>query len=538
MFAGCGGPISAAAEEETLDADAEPGRIKLAAASTGSAGVSLLEPAGDAELSGVVALRAAASSPGGRILWVDFLVDGAVVGSSAVAPYTFVLDVSRLPAGAHRFQAAAWDDGVARTLSGTAAARTSAEPPAGLQVTTAAGLAAALGKLGAEGGTISLAAGTYALDEPLSVGPRVFLTGAGRGATVLKPASSGWSRALIRLTGSGSTLRSLSIDYEGGTWNAIEAPADQTGHIVLQDLEVRGLRSARSGVELWGKAHRDVSVQDCSFDGGGGGSAGIRDSAYDDLSGDDSAFRNRVSGFRELGIAFPAWSGGKPVVSARNLAVGNEISDIGEGGKSDGKSEAALWLGGQDNVAFRNTLARSGWELVWLGSNCFRCRVEENSLSGSRTGVYLEHSADDAVVKDNRISGVDTGVNVEWTYGGAGTRRGRLAGNTIAARRIGIALDVGSDGFVIERNSIRSDELAIRLSGVSGTVVRGNDLRPGGAAQTHCIAERPARSDKGKLTLSDHTTVVGNDCRGSSEGIVRREGASGAHDTEAGNRWP
>src|SRR5689334_4183025 len=57
----------------------------------GGGTVSLTAPAAGATLSGAVTLTADASAAQGRVAWVDFLVDGRVVGSDSSAPYAYPL---------------------------------------------------------------------------------------------------------------------------------------------------------------------------------------------------------------------------------------------------------------------------------------------------------------------------------------------------------------------------------------------------------------------------------------------------------------
>lgn len=524
-LAACGGPLEARGTQ--------PVALAPTGFWEGQGEVRLLAPAHGAHLSGIVVLRAAVA---GRPHWVDFLVDGVVAGSAADADASYAIDVSRLPAGPHVLEAAAWDDQLRRVLSAKVEVITSAAPFRQRQVSTADELLAAVRELEATGGRISLAPGNYPLAEPLSLGPDLFISGAGP-STVLMAATPRPAASLVRLAGSRTTVRDLAIDYRGGTFDAVELASSKVEHVLLQRLQLRGLENARSGIELWGEGHRDISVQDCALDGSQGGSAGLRDSIYDDASSGDSAFRNTVRRFADFGIAFLAFSQGTPRVGARNLAVMNEVTDIANRVGQDGRSEAAIWLGGQDNLAYGNTCARAAWELIWTGSNCLRCRVEENILSDSKTGIYLEHSSDDALLRGNRIRGVNTGVNAEWAYGGVATRRVRLVRNDIEAARVGVSIDVGADDFALEGNRVRAGQVAVKLSGASRTSLRGNDLRPA-AEQASCIREQAASRDDGSLSLADYTTAVDNDCRGSGGGAIVREDKSGAHDVVGGNRWP
>src|SRR4051794_21597748 len=95
------------------------------ATSGGAASAQLTYPAAGASLSGVVALAASAGATGSRVAWVDFLVDGTVVGSDSVAPYGYRLDAARLAPGAHTLQVAAWDAALRKTVSAPVAVTSS-----------------------------------------------------------------------------------------------------------------------------------------------------------------------------------------------------------------------------------------------------------------------------------------------------------------------------------------------------------------------------------------------------------------------------
>lgn len=70
--------------------------------------VSLTAPAAGATVAGTYTMTASAADNVGVIL-VQFLVDGAVVGDDAAAPYQFGLDAARFAPGPHVFAAKAWD---------------------------------------------------------------------------------------------------------------------------------------------------------------------------------------------------------------------------------------------------------------------------------------------------------------------------------------------------------------------------------------------------------------------------------------------
>src|SRR5262249_49777213 len=158
------------------------------------------------------------------------------------------------------------------------------------------------------------------------------------------------------------------------------------------------------GIEIW-SAHSGVSIQDSAIDGGTRASTGIRDYQSDDVSGDDGVFRTQVSGFQDYGVLFQAWDSGHWVPGERNLAVGNTARSMQNPATDNGTNEAGIWLGGQDNIAYDNTVDDTGWEGVWTGGLHSHPIVAHNTLTNLKVaGVYLEHSSDDAVIADNTIA--------------------------------------------------------------------------------------------------------------------------------------
>ena len=65
---------------------------------------------------GIVDLQATATTTAGRVAWVDFAVDGAVVGSATTAPYDLPWNAAGVTAGRHTLTA------VAHGTDGTTAA--------------------------------------------------------------------------------------------------------------------------------------------------------------------------------------------------------------------------------------------------------------------------------------------------------------------------------------------------------------------------------------------------------------------------------
>ena len=503
--------------------------------------VSLTEPAAGASLGSMTDLTAAVDGGGARILWVDFLVDGHVVGSDATAPYGYRLDPGRLSLGPHVLQADARDASFSHALSAPVNVTVAPAVTYTREVSTTAGLLSAISDLNSSGGgSIHLAPGTYALSGALWLNSGIDLVGSGPDATTLR-APAGTGDSVIRWDGtSRDSVRDLTLDYAGGTGIAVALSGSGANDDMVQDVHLVGLGAARSGVEAWGGNRHSLSVQDSVLDGSGTGSTGLRDLQSDADSSGDSAFRNDVHGFRDYGLMFPANSGGVRMPGADNVVVGNTVSAIQDPAHANGTNEAGIWLGGRANVAYGNTVSDTGWELVWTGSSCNACLVAGNTLSNSGVGVYLEHGSGGTVVTGNTISAVDYGVNVEWSYheGAAyvGSENVVVQGNTVTARKVGIQASVDDNGFVVEGNVVRAGSSApVVLQGVDHATVRDNDLRGPGAS---CVAEIEGLNDGGAIASSDWAIVTGNDCRGASAVVGRDTPQEGVHDVVRANIWP
>jgi parallel beta-helix repeat protein len=500
----------------------------------------LTEPAAGATLGSMTDLTATVDPDGARILWVDFLVDGRVVGSDATAPYTYRLDPGRLGPGPHVLQADARDATFAHALS--APVDVDAAPATYTRsVSTTGALVSAVADLNASGGgSIHLAPGTYTLSGALWVGSGIDLVGSGPDATTLQ-APTGTPDSMIRWdSASRDSIRDLTLDYAGGSGIAVALSGSGAVDDLVQDVHIVGLGSARSGVEAWGAHRHGLSVQDSVLDGSGTGSTGLRDLQSDADSSGDSAFRDDVHGFRDYGLMFPAYSQGVRMPGADNIVVGNAVSAIQDPAHANGTNEAGIWLGGRENVAYGNTVSNTGWELVWTGSSCNSCLIAGNTLSDSGVGVYLEHGSGGTVVTGNTISAVNDGVNVEWAYheGSAyiGSSNVIVRGNTITARKAGVQAAVDDNGLVVEGNVVRAgSDAPVVLQGLDHATVRDNDLRGPGAS---CVAEIEGLYDTGGIASSDWESVTGNDCRGASAVVGRDTPREGVHDVVSGNLWP
>jgi hypothetical protein len=425
----------------------------------GGLAVSLGAPAAGAVLSGFATLTASAATATGRVAWVDFVVDGAVVGSDATEPYSFRLPVAELGTGSHTFAAIAVDTNFDRATSAAVVATATATAYT-RDVSTTAGLQQALADLSATGGSIYVEPGTYDVAQPLEIASHIDLVGAGWERTTIRAAAQA-GYALLRLDGAvGTSVRDLTLDYDGGTNAAVYLSQPSSGNL-FQRLRVIGLGAAEFGIEGWQQPGSELSVQDSSLDGSTdgttpGGATAIAGFGSSPATADDSVFRTLVRSFHTQGIEF---------ATPRLMAVENTVSNVLGSG---------IWLGGADDIAYRNVVSQASAALIATGADCQGCLVRENALDGGAVGIDLEQGVGASAVS----------------------------------------------------NTVRDAQLPVTLQSVQHGVVAGNDLR--GAAR-FCIFE----------TDSDYTAITGNDCRGSTSGVVSHTNAGdGANDAVSGNLWP
>lgn len=168
--------------------------------------VSVSTPAGGATVSGSVALSATASDPSG-VAGVQFQVDGATVGSSTTAPYTYTWDSTSLPDGAHSVRAVATDS-LGNTTVSAAVSITTANAAPTVSVTSPAGGAVVTGTVPV---SIAAAASSGISKVELYRDGTVLV-----GSTSTSPYSVSWSTAGLA-QGTSHTLTAKAYAVNGST---------------------------------------------------------------------------------------------------------------------------------------------------------------------------------------------------------------------------------------------------------------------------------------------------------------------------------
>ena len=467
-------------------------------------------------LSGLVRLRAVASSSGARIAAVTYLLDGRPLGSDATPPYALDADLRFVSPGPHRLRVTAVD-GLGRSGSGGNVRVVTSRGGGGSVVTASptSGLSTALDALRRGGTTVILAPGRYVLDD-VDLGDGARLIGSGPRTILAAPPGSSYF-ALLRVHGSGVRISQLTLDGGGpgpGEGFAV-AVADGSSDVRLQRLRIVRVRG--DGVDIWG-THSDVSVQDSVIDGGGTAEAGVL-ALESRASRDVSVIRTRIHRFRSYGIDFSQSAYGRTAAGLHALALDNRISDIRDPAHAScytrpqlngcGTNEAGIESGAGAAAIVGNRISKAAWDGVETVGSSTRATVAGNAIRQTRTGIYLEHATNLSLIAGNVVSDVRTGINVEWRYGGIGSTRNRFVANRVVrARNTGLFLDVGADRNAVTANLfVGGVRPAIVVQGSSLNVVRGNL-----ACGSHgpFVREQFGMFDDGRPAQSKGNRIEGN----------------------------
>ena len=485
--------------------------------------VSLVGVRQHATVHGLVTVAARLSPSTSRIVLVDYYVDGAIVATAASAPWTALVDSTRIEPGIHTIRAVAVSLDRRRRASPAvafAAARATqgAAPHGSLQ--------AAIDALGPDGGTLRLPAGTYQVSD-LKIGSGVRLIGAGAGQTVLVGTTAP-GQDTIDVTGRNVLVSDLTVDV-GGTGATPDESAGIFVHdaqdVVLRRLDLLHLKGY--GVQILGH-HERISVQDSTIDGDGRGMIGVAEWSEDATSSDVSVIRCVIRDLSKYGVLLQSYFNGHTWPHRRPLAYGNDISQVHDTAIHDGTIEIGIWIAGADGAALDNIVRDTGWDGIETVVNATNPTIAGNVVRNTRTGIYIENVTRNALIEQNDIAGVSVaGINLEPPHGGPQSGHLTVRQNrVVGAGEYGIGTGPGTLGSRITGNQVLdSGQMAILLQGASGNVVEGNDLRDRRKPphQQWCVYDPQTRGN----------TVQDNDCSGSlnggstdSGGLSARRGAT------------
>jgi hypothetical protein len=465
---------------------------------------------------GETTLTAAARGPS-RVACATFIVDGRVAGSDSTPPFRLEAETAGVGPGSHTLRVVVVDTGGRRAVSNTyrVVVRRSARKVivAGPAELGRARQALARGRV-----TVRLRPGRYVVDR-LDLGDGARLLGAGRGTVIAAaPETSYWG--LVVAWGRGIRIADLTIDGGGSGPGIGHAVVVQNGahDVRLQRVRIRDVRKV--GVFAWG-AYSDVSVQDSVISGSAQADAGViaGESGTYGVSRDSSVIRSRISGFRSFGVLFAHQAHGRLDAAVNALALDNRISEIVDPRRSlcraqptaagCGTSEGGIWSGSRGAAIIGNRVWNTGWDGIQTIGSSTRVSVLANRISGTRTGIYLEHATNHSVIARNVVSRVGTAITVEWEYGGVSSRYNRFEANVVqGATTAGFLISIGADGNQIVGNDFRHvTGPAVVLHGSSGNTIRHNSRCGRGVV----VDQRPGIREDGTAV-----TPSGNDIHGNS----------------------
>jgi parallel beta-helix repeat protein len=483
-----------------------PASFRVAGAAPGGR-VSLVGVQQHETVRGLVSVSAALTPGSSRIVLVDYYVDGAIVATAASAPWTALVDSTRIAPGIHTLRAVAVSLDRRRRASAAVAfavAATRSSSPVGA-------LQPAIDALGPNGGTLRLPAGRYPVSD-LEIGSGVRLIGAGAGRTVLVGTTAP-GQDTIDVTGRNVLISDLTLDIGGsGT-----TPDESAGIFVhdAEDVVLRRLSLVHVkgyGVQVLGH-HERISVQESTIDGDGRGLIGVAEWSEDASSSDVSVIRCVIRNLSKYGVLLQSYFNGHTWPHRRPLAYGNDISQIHDTTIHDGTIEIGIWIAGADGAALDNVVRNTGWDGIETVVNASNPTIAGNVVRNTRTGIYIENVTRNALIEQNDIAGVSVaGINLEPPHGGPQSGHLTIRQNrVVGAGEYGIGTGPGTLGSRITGNQVLdSGQIAILLQGASGNVVTGNDLRDRRKPprQQWCVYDPQSRGN----------TVQDNDCSGSLNG--------------------
>ena len=476
--------------------------------------------AGPRTISGPTTLQARAQGTA-RVVAVTFRLGGKAIATDTTPPYAIDVDGRFLPPGRQAVSVVAVDAVGSRAASPAVPVNVR-RGGAGLRVVgPGAAFSRAAAALAKGNVTVRLRPGVYDSDQ-LRLGSGARLVGSGR-RTILRPPGGRPYWAVLVADGTNIRVSNLTVDGGGPGGGIGHAVVVQSGtqDVRLSRVLIRNVRKV--GVFAWG-AYSGISVQDSELTGAPGAHAGFiaGESGHYGTSRDSSVIRTRVRGFSSFGILFAHAAHGREDAAARAVALDNDVRDIVDPArrgcgtdpavKGCGTSEGGIWSGSFEAAIIGNSVRRTGWDGIQTVGSSTRTAIVGNHVAETRTGIYLEHATNHSLVARNVVSRVRTGINVEWEYGGVSSRFNTFLGNRIIdADRVGLFVDVGSDGNLIVRNEFqRVTRPAIVLQGSSGNVIDSNRACGG---KGPLIDQRVGLRDSGAPAAPARNTVRGNSTR-------------------------
>jgi len=337
----------------------------------------------------------------------------------------------------------------------------------------------------AEGGTISLGAGTYRLSQPLEITKSISLIGAGMDQTIVAATTEYY---VIHFSGEGSfVLQGLTAQIEGG--GKADVVRVDNGNLDFSDCRFKGDGNNLQGLRVL--ANAEGTVKDCETINNGETGFVIQGQAQLILE------NNKCTNNKESGIGFYENAQGtarqnKCTGNKSGIVVSNQAGvDLEENITSDNREIGIFYSDNTSGTVRLNDCSRNGNSGIWVEDQA-QVTLEENTCStnGSNGIVFTGNTKSVArqnVSSNNLGAGFVVSDQAEpllaenmCTNNGSGISfydfaKGTTRGNHCSENENGILL-LGQSQPLLEGNiTTENSQSGIYYSDKAGGTARQND---------------------------------------------------------------
>ncbi len=331
-----------------------------------------------------------------------------------------------------------------------------------------------------QGGKVEIAAGTYILDEPLTLTKSVQLIGAGQDKTFITSSTSGH---VVEFKGNGKFVaRGISFEHTGNsTANVLVV---NSGEINLADCSFKGgVRHNENWDDYWNYTNGGVGLW-IGGDVKGYVSNSIIDNNEDgfQIGGNAELIleQNTIKNNSMFGIIYGENSRG---TALSNIVEGNGLHGIGISGESQPKLEQNILKGNAEagiyynenakGTAIDNTIEENG--LIGIGvSGEAQPRLEQNTLRNTGPGIIYQDNAKGIAVGNIIEESSWDGIRL------SGEAQPKIEQNTIRNHSVGISYIENAGGVVVNNTIEENSKNGIHISGDAQPKLETNTLKNNG----------------------------------------------------------
>jgi hypothetical protein len=375
--------------------------------------------------------------------------------------------------------------------------------------------------LAVSGGTVNVAEGTYR--ENLRINHPVTLDGAGSSHTIVQPAVSDVTQALVFVQADNVTIEGFTLEgnnpsiSSGQTTGVIDTDA---GYGVLVDTS-----TAHTGLVVAGNTVQDIYKRGVMADMVGGGTYNIHDNLVINIAGTEAGvgiFGREGSGFITNNYVDTKWDGIATNYSHGTQISGNTVVHAATFGFTDGNGAihsdnyGGAGISGPELIE-NNTVASGGVESV---------------------GIWAFFPYGTVTIQGNMISGVDIGLAA---FGGTATGLASFLNNTVGTTAT--SFDGGANaeqyGAYVTTDTLGFGDFSVSAS-LTGNQLTGNQYglrtaEPGAPAATLKVSAAgntmASNAVAGIEVSGGSTTLSGNYLYDNGTGILLTNGGTASIDS-------